>query len=420
MKKGVKPMQNTTNYGLKKPESTEFYNVDDMNANMDTIDTELKEHLDHTTNKNNPHGVTKNDVGLGNCDNTSDINKPISTATQAELDLKAKASDLTSHTSNVNNPHSVTKAQVGLGSVENKSSATIRGELTSSNVTTALGYTPLNPALKGAANGLAELDENGKVLTAQLPSYVDDVLEYASLSAFPTTGESGKIYIAKDTNRTYRWGGTAYAEISPSLALGETSSTAYRGDRGATAYTHSQTTSGNPHGVTKSDVGLGNVPNVATNDQTPTYTAATSNSNLTSGEKLSVAFGKIAKAISSLISHLSNKSNPHAVTKAQLSLDNVDNTSDADKPISTATQTELDTINNKLKWLELPTNAKVTFIKKGFKDDSEETSGATIRIGNSSMNNFVDDTYWFTVLWDGTFKVGLQQNNANKPTWYTK
>ena len=70
--------------------------------------------------------------------------------------------------------------------------------------------------------------------------------------------------------------------------------------------------------------------------------------------------------------------------------------------------------------MELPTNAKVTFIKKGFKDNGEETSGATIRIGNSSMDNFVDDTYWFTLLWDGTFKVGLQQNSANKPTWYTK
>lgn len=62
----------------------------------------------------------------------------------------------------------------------------------------------------------------------------------------------------------------------------------------------------NPHSVTKSQVGLGNVPNVATNDQTPTYTAASSNTALTSGEKLSVAFGKIAKAISSLISHLAD------------------------------------------------------------------------------------------------------------------
>ena len=85
---------------------------------------------------------------------------------------------------------------------------------------------------KGTANGVAELDENGKVPSAQLPSYVDDVLEYASVSVFPATGESGKIYIALDTNKTYRWSGTTYIEISESLALGETDSTAYAGNKG--------------------------------------------------------------------------------------------------------------------------------------------------------------------------------------------
>ena len=114
---------------------------------------------------------------------------------------------------------------------------------------------------KGANNGVAELDSAGKVPSSQLPSYVDDVIEYDSLSDFPLTGESGKIYIAKDTNISYRWTGTTYAEVGSSLALGETSSTAYRGDRGKIAYDHSQVTSGNPHNVTKSDVGLGNVTN---------------------------------------------------------------------------------------------------------------------------------------------------------------
>ena len=70
----------------------------------------------------------------------------------------------------------------------------------------------------------------------------------------------------------------------------------------------------NPHSVTKAQVGLGDVPNVATNDQTPTYTAATTLETLTSGEKLSVSFGKIMKAISDLISHIGNKNNPHNVT----------------------------------------------------------------------------------------------------------
>lgn len=86
---------------------------------------------------------------------------------------------------------------------------------------------------KAQPNGVATLDELGKVPTSQLPSYVDDVLEFANQAGFPSSGESGKIYIAKDTNKTYRWSGTAYVEISSSLALGETSSTAYAGNKGA-------------------------------------------------------------------------------------------------------------------------------------------------------------------------------------------
>lgn len=91
---------------------------------------------------------------------------------------------------------------------------------------------------KGIGGGIAELDVSGRVPTSQLPSYVDDVIEYSTRSAFPATGESGKIYIALDTNITYRWSGSTYVMIASDLALGETSSTAYRGDRGAAAYTH--------------------------------------------------------------------------------------------------------------------------------------------------------------------------------------
>lgn len=93
---------------------------------------------------------------------------------------------------------------------------------------------------KGSAGGVAELDSGGKVPSAQLPSYVDDVLEYSTAGAFPATGETGKIYVATDTNLTYRWTGSGYIEIAGGLALGETSSTAYRGDRGKYAYDHAQ------------------------------------------------------------------------------------------------------------------------------------------------------------------------------------
>lgn len=85
---------------------------------------------------------------------------------------------------------------------------------------------------KGKTSGFASLGSDGKVPSSQLPSYVDDVLEFENRTAFPQTGEDGKIYIAEDTNKQYRWSGSAYVEISSSLALGETASTAYAGDKG--------------------------------------------------------------------------------------------------------------------------------------------------------------------------------------------
>ena len=198
----------------------------------------------------------------------------------------------------------ITKANIGLTNVEDKSSATIRGELTSKNVTDALGYTPpkqdttyppangstlgliktggsltltsgvatvndnshkhtianitnlqssldskLNTSLKGVKNGLAELDENGLVPSTQLPSYVDDVIEVNMGSDLtsatladdsPVTPEAGKIYVDLTSNKTYRWSGTTFVVISDTIALGETSTTAFDGARGKIAYNHSQ------------------------------------------------------------------------------------------------------------------------------------------------------------------------------------
>ena len=114
----------------------------------------------------------------------------------------------------------------------------------------------------GALSGIAGLDASGKVPSAQLPSYVDDVLEFANLAGFPGTGEAGKIYVAKDTNKVYRWPGSApYVEISSSLALGTTSATALRGDMGLVAYNHTFELTGNPHGVSKAEILLGSVEN---------------------------------------------------------------------------------------------------------------------------------------------------------------
>jgi hypothetical protein len=81
----------------------------------------------------------------------------------------------------------------------------------------ARAITPSNLAsLYNVNNGIPKLDSGGKVAAAQLPAYVDDVLEYANQAAFPGTGTTSIIYVALDTNKTYRWSGSAYVEISAS------------------------------------------------------------------------------------------------------------------------------------------------------------------------------------------------------------
>lgn len=141
----------------------------------------------------------------------------------------------------------------GTGNITTKAIDTTSGGTASSTSLITSGAvnagleTKLNTSLKGAVNGLAELDENGKVPSSQLPAYVDDVIEgyyynnkFYKEAAHTTEipGETGKIYIDLSTEKTYRWSGSAFAVISETLALGTTSSTAYRGDYGNTAYVH--------------------------------------------------------------------------------------------------------------------------------------------------------------------------------------
>lgn len=86
---------------------------------------------------------------------------------------------------------------------------------------------------KGANNGVATLDGTGKIPAAQLPASVDEIIEAENFEALPETGEGSKIYVTLDDNKTYRWGGSAYVEISASIALGETTGTAFDGAKGA-------------------------------------------------------------------------------------------------------------------------------------------------------------------------------------------
>lgn len=108
------------------------------------------------------------------------------------------------------------KLKIGDGAHAYKDLAYITDDLTASAIISALGYTPADSAKLGVANGMAALDANGKVPAAQLPSFVDDVIEVNGINSAPAAGESDKIYVDTQTNRVYRWSGTSYVEISAS------------------------------------------------------------------------------------------------------------------------------------------------------------------------------------------------------------
>lgn len=158
---------------------------------------------------------------------------------------------------------------------------------------------------KGVADGIATLDSTGKVPSTQLPSYVDDVIEgyYSSSKFYKTkgsdgtysseiTGETGKIYVDLNTNKTYRWSGSAYTVISETLALGTTSSTAFRGDYGNTAYTHANakgsafasglykiTTNAQGHVTAATAVEKSDITKLGIPAKDTTYSVATTSSN---------------------------------------------------------------------------------------------------------------------------------------------
>ena len=248
---------------------------------------------------------------------------------------------------------------------------------------------------KGKANGLASLDDSGKVPSTQLPSYVDVILEFDQLDQLPKPGESGKIYVVTSTNLQYRWSGTDYVEISKSLALGETSSTAYPGDKGKTTTDIVNSLSDNLvndvlvsqsdknsvsltiKSITKNPVKknkellLADGEPILLTDNTPILLADNVDDGLydqaddkliTINQASSFTAGvmsasdktkldglkaqaeidtSISNVQNNLNAHINNRTNPHRVTKEQIGLDQVDNTSDANKPISNATQTAL-------------------------------------------------------------------------------
>jgi len=191
--------------------------------------------------------LVKADVGLSDVDNTADTAKPVSTAQQTALNLKANiASPVFTGTVS-----GIDKTMVGLGNVDNTADTAKPVSTATQTALNAkqnsLGFTPENVANKGVAGGYASLDGAGLVPATQLPSYVDDVLEYVNLAGFPVTGETGKIYVAIDTSLAYRWSGSTYVAIASAGGGGVTS---VAGKTGIVT-------------LVKADVGLSNVDNTA-------------------------------------------------------------------------------------------------------------------------------------------------------------
>lgn len=192
--------------------------------------------------------ITKADIGLGNVANVlaipdSDRNKP--SGGVPTLDENGRVADsnklggkeasyytnyknITGTPTALKNPTALT---VGSKTYDGSSAVEItKADLGLSSIEENTAYVRADKV--GAKNGVASLGTDGKVPTAQLPSFVDDVLEYTNIGAFPRPGETGKIYVDISSGKTYRWSGTTHVEISSSLALGTTSSTAFAGDRG--------------------------------------------------------------------------------------------------------------------------------------------------------------------------------------------
>lgn len=256
-------------------------------------------------------------------------------------------------------------------------------------------------ATKGQPNGFASLDSKGLIPSSQLPAYVDDVIEVATFDELPEVGEAGKIYVTLDTNLTYRWSGTRYIEISQSLALGETSSTAYAGDKGKYLKDVSDSlpsvlVSGlEPFTYTLDKVNLTYVRRSKTDSNNGIYkpvenilrsinaVTKTTAGVMTAADKVKLDGLKTQEGITSdidsvqsnLTTHITNKQNPHSVTKAQVGLGNVDNTSDADKPVSTAVQAELDK----------KTNSAITDID--FADSTADDAIMTVGLANGIITS---------------------------------
>ena len=361
------------------------------------------------------YGVLRRDGGDNILARTDQIQDAKANKTQEQLNQEAlnKAAIVAAHIANTDNPHSVNKSQVGLGNVSNDAQVK-RSEM-------------------GKPLGVATLDGLGRVPSAQLPSYVDDVLEYDTKDEFPKYGETEKIYVSTDTNLTYRWTGTQYTEISASIALGETSSTAYPGDKGkaatdninkvkSTALSHIDDTTPVTYSASKVTVNYecyeGDQYGSAGTKHGADIAAAseTAAGVMTAADKSKLNAIEAGAQVNTVTGVKGNSESSYRtgninITPTNIGLGNVDNTSDLDKPVSTAQQTALDKKVDKVTGYGLSKNDFTDILKNkldgiaegaqvnsitGVKGSSEETyrtgnvSISASNIGLGNVNNTSD------------------------------
>lgn len=291
---------------------------------------------------------TKGEVGLGNVDNTADSAKSVKYATSAGsagavawANVSGKPTTFTPSAHNHNDLY-YTEAEVD-GKLSGKANSSHKhgaGDITSVNASAITGV----------------------IASANLPSFVDDILDgyYGSDGVFykhydatsgkysdAYTGEAGKIYVNLKDNKTYRWSGSKYVVVSETIALGETASTAYRGDRGAIAYNHAAahgsafanglykiTTNAQGHvtsatAVQKSDITALGIPAQDTN----TWYAMKGATATAAGGAGYVA----APANGQQGFFLRGDGTWAAISKSTVGLGNVDNTADSAKSVKYAT-----------------------------------------------------------------------------------
>ena len=350
--------------------------IRDIEEEISGVDTELNSHIN---NLNNPHQVTKSQIGLSEVDNTSDMNKPISTAVQNQLnvinnEIDEIEFDLAEHIGNFENPHQVTKNQIGLNNVDNTSDLDKPISTLTQNALNRLTDDLANEINRSTSKD-EEIDEtlqnemNTRVEEhAEIQNDIDEINAKIPIQASSTNQLADKDFVNSTINSsvaTFRGNFATKAALDAWQLANPT--VAKNNDY---CYVEQDETRNNESWryiyVVENGVGswqaqfkVNDTPFTAEqlaaiNSGATAQIINSISSKLTASDILDSTGDSSLKAISqraatlaaqsvqtNLNSHINDNNNPHQVNKSQIGLSNVDNTSDANKPISNATQTAL-------------------------------------------------------------------------------